>query len=93
MTSVQVTAIFCAAAWVAFLALMVYLFNRCGHQWQPLVERELPSVSDVIGAAEVQRFPGVTPTYKAGRRKFFAIIGCKKCGKTKIFETMSGADL
>lgn len=79
-------------AWSLAFALLVlhHLFFRCAHDWEPLVERELPAVADVLGRGEVSRWPSIPLTYKAGRKKFFAIIGCKKCGATKEFSTLSG---
>jgi hypothetical protein len=83
-------------AWALVLAtlLVVRLFKKphCGHDWEPLVERELPAVSELIDKAEVNRWTNATLTYKAGRKKFFAVIGCKKCGETKEFSTLSGSD-
>lgn len=65
---------------------------RCGHDWEPLVERELPAVAELIDQAEINRWASATLTYRAGRKKFFAILGCKKCGETREFSTLSGAD-
>lgn len=66
---------------------------RCAHDWEPVVERELPSVAEVVGQAEIARWANALTVYKAGRKKFFAIISCKKCGATKEFTTLSGQDL
>ncbi len=66
---------------------------RCLHDWEPVVERELPSVAEVLGKEEVNSWRTSDNCYKAGRKKFFAIISCKKCGAVKEFETMSGEDL
>jgi hypothetical protein len=63
---------------------------RCGHDWEPLVERELPAVAELIDKQDIWRWPSIRMTYKAGRKKFFAIIGCKKCGEVKEFFTLSG---
>lgn len=63
---------------------------RCNHDWEPLVERELPAVAELIENKEVNRWQSAILTYKAGRKKFFAIIGCKKCGETREFVTLSG---
>lgn len=65
---------------------------RCGHDWEPLVERELPAVAEMIPKEEVSRWRSAVLTYSAGRKKFFAIIGCKKCGETREFTTLSGAN-
>jgi hypothetical protein len=79
-------------AWSFALALFVLwkLFFRCLHDWEPVVERELPAVAEVIDKAEVNRWGSAILTYKAGRKKFFAIISCKKCGAVKEFQTLSG---
>lgn len=80
-------------AWSLALAFFVLrrLF-RCEHDWEPVVERELPAVAEVIDKAEVNRWGSAILTYKAGRKKFFAVISCKKCGHTKEFCVMSGQD-
>lgn len=89
--SIDLTIAICALAWFGFLGMLWYVVSRCSHDWQPLVERELPSVSEVLGQGQVNTWWDIDLKYRAGRRKVFAIIGCKKCGKTKIFETLSGA--
>lgn len=65
---------------------------RCLHDWEPIVERELPAVADLIDKDEVNRWADAVLTYNAGRKKFFAIIKCRKCGHVKVFETLSGSD-
>lgn len=81
-------------AWGLVVAtmLLVRLIRgpRCGHDWEPLVERELPAVADIIDKHEVCRWESAVLTYRAGRKKFFAILGCKKCGETKEFSSLSG---
>lgn len=80
-------------AWSLVLAFFVLRrVFRCEHDWEPLVERELPAVAEVIDKTEVNRWRSACLTYKAGRKKFFAVIGCKKCGATKEFMTLSGED-
>jgi hypothetical protein len=80
-------------AWsLAFACFVIYRLFRCKHDWEPVVERELPAVADVIPKEDIWRWPSVPFTYEAGRRKFFAIISCKKCGAVKEFETFSGKD-
>lgn len=74
------------------LAIRLIRGKPCGHDWEPLVERELPAVAEVIDKDEVNRWSSSVLTYSAGRKKFFAIIGCKKCGETKEFTTLSGGD-
>lgn len=82
------------AIWGLVLILVIlHRILKCKCDWEPIVERELPAVAEVIDKAEVNRWNSATLTYRAGRRKFFAIIGCKKCGATKQFETMSGQDI
>ena len=81
-------------AWSLIFAFFILRrIFRCEHDWEPVVERELPSVADVLDNAEVNRWSSAVLTYRAGRKKFFAIISCKKCGATKQFETLSGQDL
>lgn len=63
---------------------------RCGHDWEPLVERELPAVAEMIDKQEINRWVSAILTYKAGRKKFFAVVGCRKCGETREFSAMSG---
>jgi hypothetical protein len=83
-------------AWGLVLAtlMLIRLLGkpRCGHDWEPLVERELPAVAEMIPKEEVSRWRSAVLTYSAGRKKFFAIIGCKKCGETREFTTLSGAN-
>jgi hypothetical protein len=80
-------------AWsLAFACFTVYWLFRCKHDWEPVVERELPAVAEIIDKAEVNRWGSAILTYKAGRRKFFAIVSCKKCGAIKEFKTLSGQD-
>ena len=82
------------AGLVGALMLLHRLLRRqtCAHDWEPLVERELPAVAEVIDPKDVARWRSATLTYKAGRKKFFAVLGCRKCGETREFETMSGED-
>ena len=64
----------------------------CQHDWEPVVERELPAVVEVVGKDQVARFTYAEAIHNAGRKKFFALVSCKKCGWLKEFETLSGAD-
>jgi hypothetical protein len=76
------------------LILIIRLMRkpRCGHDWEPLVERELPAVAEMVAKEELSRWKSAVLTYSAGRKKFFAILGCKKCGETREFSTLSGAN-
>jgi hypothetical protein len=78
-------------AWSFALALLVLnrLF-RCDHDWEPVVERELPAVVELLGKEELAKWRSSTLTFEAGLKKFFAVISCKKCGAVKEFTTMSG---
>jgi hypothetical protein len=65
---------------------------RCAHDWEPVVERELPSVVEVVGQDQVGRYQHAPGIHNAGRKKFFALVSCKRCGWLQKFETLSGAD-
>jgi hypothetical protein len=65
---------------------------KCGHDWEPVVERELPAVAEIIEKSEIHRFVSAIVTYNAGRKKYFALVSCKKCGELREFTTLSGAD-
>lgn len=70
----------------ALLGILAYL-NRCAHDWQPVVERELPS------RLEEAKKSGVSVSYfnewriqSMPKKIYFAIIACRKCGCRRIFK-------
>lgn len=75
-------------AWSLALAFFVLrrLF-RCEHDWEPVVERELPSKAEILKAAgenlSTWRIP--LQLMEAAKKTFFAIISCKKCGAVKNY--------
>lgn len=74
-------------AWSFALALFVLwrLFFRCIHDWEPVVERELPSRAETLHAVGEDISKWHDPTEIASKC-FFALISCKKCGGVKKYE-------
>ena len=79
--------------WALLLAtgLLWRLFRgpRCAHDWEPVVERELPSRAEILKAngENLTRWNFTTDLRDAAIKIFFAIISCKKCGEVKEFRT------
>lgn len=73
--------------WSFAFALLVlwHLFFRCRHDWEPVVERELPSRAETLHSVGENIAKWDDPTEIASKC-FFAIISCKKCGAVKEFE-------
>jgi len=84
---------------IAGLIMAIMLLQRllrgpkCNHEWEVAVERELPAPADTLGKEELSRWRHVPHIYAAGRRKFYAILRCKKCPDTKEFSTLSGGNI
>lgn len=77
-------------AWSFALALFVIhrCFFRCLHDWEPVVERELPSRVEVakLAGEDIRTWRSAIHVAECSSKKFFAIISCKKCGAVKQFE-------
>lgn len=71
----------------ALLSLWYFIF-RCKHDWEPVVERELPSRVEVAKAAgeDIRTWRSAVQVAESSSKKFFAIISCKKCGAVKEFQ-------
>jgi len=75
-------------AWsFAFALFVLHRLFRCKHDWEPLVERELPSKAEILKQAgqDMASWVHYKPMLEAASKVFFAIIGCKKCGATREF--------
>lgn len=78
------------AAWSFALALLVLhrCFFRCLHDWEPVVERELPSRVEVakLAGEDITSWRSAVLVANSSSKKFVAIISCKKCGGVKKYE-------
>jgi len=63
--------------------------KRCLHDWEPVVERELPSRAEELKKAgeNIAAWRDTEDLANIASKKFFAIISCKKCGAVKDFMT------
>lgn len=76
-------------AWSLPLAFFVLRrVFRCEHDWEPVVERELPSRVEVAKAAgeDIKTWRSAVHVANCSSKVFFAIISCKKCGAVKQYE-------
>lgn len=69
------------------LSTLWVLFLRCLHDWEPVVERELPSKAEVLKAngENIASWRYTRDLEAIAQKTFFAIISCKKCGAVKQF--------
>lgn len=76
-------------AWSLPLAFFVLrrLF-RCEHDWEPVVERELPSKAEILKAngEDISTWHSANQLSEIASKTFFAVISCKKCGAVKKYE-------
>jgi hypothetical protein len=72
---------------IAFVACL-YNMLRCRHDWEPIVERELPSKAEELKKAgdDLSQWTVLDKLLKAATKTVVAIISCKKCGAVKIFK-------
>lgn len=74
---------------IAFLSLVVlYLLFRCRHDWEPVVERELPSKAEELkkNGENIATWRSPSQLIQIATKTVVAIISCKKCGAVKIFK-------
>lgn len=64
-----------------------HFFRRCLHDWEPVVERELPSRAEELkkNGEDISTWPNPRTLMEIGSKTFFAIVSCKKCGGIKEF--------
>ena len=75
-------------AWSLVLAFFIlWKVFRCLHDWEPVVERELPSKAEVLKAngEEIWRWRLPEQLMQIASKTFFAIVSCKKCGAVKKY--------
>jgi hypothetical protein len=74
-----------------FMGLLLgsFLKAKCIHDWEPVVERELPSQIEEMKKHGVrfEQLVWSSDVLRASSKKFFALVSCKKCGGIKEFET------
>lgn len=68
------------------LTALVLRGDPCKHDWEPVVERELPSRIEEFkkNGGEVDDL-GNEDAIEASSKLFFGLVSCKKCGATKEF--------
>ena len=74
---------------IGFLSLVVlYLLFRCKHDWEPVVERELPSKAEELkkNGENIATWKRPEHLIQIATKTVVAIISCKKCGAVKIFK-------
>jgi len=64
------------------------LFKKCIHDWEPVVERELPSKAEELAkhGEDLKTWRLPQQLMEASSKTFFAIVSCKKCGGIKEFQ-------
>jgi hypothetical protein len=75
-------------AWsFAFAFWWIWRLNRCKHDWEPVVERELPSKAEELKKAgeNIATWRHTDTLAEIASKTFFAIISCKKCGAVKQY--------
>lgn len=67
--------------------LLGSLFKRCVHDWEPVVERELPSKAEELkkNGENISTWRLPSQLIEISSKTFFAIVSCKKCGGIKEF--------
>ena len=76
-------------AWsFAFALWWISRITRCKHDWEPVVERELPSKAEILKQSGENIATWRQPSQLAAiaEKTFFAVISCKKCGAVKEFK-------
>lgn len=76
-------------AWsLVFAYFVLERLFRCEHDWEPVVERELPSKAEILKAngEDISSWRDSRQLIKIAEKTFFAVISCKKCGAVKKFE-------
>lgn len=79
--------------WGAFIGgivvglLLGAIFKRCLHDWEPVVERELPSRAEELkkNGENIANWRFANDLKEISSKTFFAIVSCKKCGGVKEF--------
>lgn len=69
------------------LTLVYVVFFSCKHDWEPVVERELPSRVEIakLAGEDIKTWPDAHLIAESSSKMFFAIISCKKCGAVKKY--------
>lgn len=76
-------------AWsLAFAAFVIWRLFRCRHDWEPVVERELPSKAEELAkqGENIKDWEDTDDLKAIASKTFFALISCKKCGAVKKYE-------
>lgn len=70
-----------------FMVGALLCYRRCIHDWEPVVERELPSKAEELkkNGEDMSTWTSQTALLDAGAKTFFALVSCKKCGGVKEF--------
>jgi hypothetical protein len=76
-----------AAFAVGFVTGALLCRRSCLHDWEPVVERELPSKAEELKKNGEDISTWRRPEYllEISSKTFFAIVSCKKCGGVKEF--------
>jgi predicted nucleic-acid-binding Zn-ribbon protein len=74
---------------LAGLLLGSFLKAKCVHDWEPVVERELPSRAEELkkNGEDLTTWRLPSQLMEIASKTFFAIVSCKKCGGIKEFQT------
>lgn len=59
----------------------------CLHDWEPVVERELPSKAEELkkNGEDISKWNSYKELQEISSKTFFAIVSCKKCGGIKDY--------
>lgn len=76
-----------AAFAVGFVTGALLCYRRCVHDWEPVVERELPSRAEELkkNGEDLATWRSTVQLAEIGSKTFFALVSCKKCGGVKEF--------
>jgi hypothetical protein len=76
-----------AAFAVGFVTGALLLRRHCIHDWEPVVERELPSRAEELKkhGEDLSTWRSTVQLAEISSKTFFALVSCKKCGGVKEF--------
>ena len=75
------------SSFVVMTLVVLWLIFRCKHDWEPVVERELPSKAEILKAngENIASWRQTEDLKDISSKTFFALISCKKCGAVKDY--------
>ncbi len=76
-----------AAFAVGLVTGSLLFYRRCIHDWEPVVERELPSRAEELkkNGEDLTTWRSTSMLTEVASKTFFALVSCKKCGGVKEF--------